>query len=113
MAEDKVIKSGQITLPRLVFLAACGVALFVVVYFGLLIYGYILLTLVLCGLLLLVALDWGVTMEKLDLSGGSSQVAAASGPSGGATISESSAAAVPVRGQVARKRAKGQPKRRR
>jgi hypothetical protein len=112
MAEDKVIKSGQITLPRLVFLAVCGVVLFIVVYFGLLIYGYILLTIVLCVLLMLVALDWGVKMDKLDLSG-AAQVAAASGPNAGTTLSETQTDGVVARGQVVRKRSKGQPKRRR
>ena len=65
MPEDKVIKSGQFTLPRLLFLAVSGLVVFVIVATGRLNIGYILLTLVLCVLLYLIATDWGVQMEEI------------------------------------------------
>jgi hypothetical protein len=68
MPEDKVIKSGQFTLGRLAFLAACGIALFIVVAKGLLLVGYLLLTLVLCVLLFVIAIDYGVDLDKVDFT---------------------------------------------
>jgi len=68
MPEDKVIKSGQFTLGRVLFLAACGIVLFVIVAKGFLIYGYLLLTLVLCVLLFLIATDYGVDLDKVDFT---------------------------------------------
>jgi hypothetical protein len=71
MAErDKVIKSGQFTLPRLAFLALVGVVLWAIVFFGgvYLTIGYWLLTLAICGLLYLIAIDYGIKMDKVDLS---------------------------------------------
>src|SRR5262249_37257923 len=74
--EDKAIKSGQLTLPRVVFLAACGGILFVIVAYGWLNIGHLLLTAVLCGLLLLIAMDYAVNMEKEGVSGARAQAAA-------------------------------------
>ena len=71
MAErDKVIKSGQLTLPRLLFLAAVGGIIVFTVYAGgiYLTIGYWLLTIAICGLLFLIAIDYGVKMDKVDLS---------------------------------------------
>ena len=80
MAErDKVIKSGQLTLPRLLFLAVVGGVIVFTVYAGgvYLSIGYWLLTLAICGLLFLIAIDWGVKMDKIDLTG---QSVPAAGP---------------------------------
>src|SRR5947207_1634431 len=80
MAErDKVIKSGQLTLPRLLFLVVVGGAIVFTVYAGgiYLSIGYWLLTLSICGLLFLIAIDWGVKMDKIDLTG---QSVPAAGP---------------------------------
>lgn len=68
MPEDKVIKSGQFTLGRLAFLAGCGIALFIIVAKGLLLVGYVLLTLVLCVLLFVIAIDYGVDLDKVDFT---------------------------------------------
>ena len=70
MAErDKVIKSGQITLPRLLFLAAIGGFVVLAVSLGgwFLVVGYWALTLGICGLLYLIAIDWHVHMDKVEL----------------------------------------------
>jgi hypothetical protein len=72
MAEkDKVIKSGQITLPRLLFLALIGGLIFAMVAVGgkALIIGYWLLTLAICVLLYLIAIDYGIHMDKVSLTG--------------------------------------------
>src|SRR5262245_12916498 len=72
MAErDRVIKTGQITLPRLLFLAVFGGLIVFTVYQGgvFLAIGYWLLTLAICGLLVLVAVDYGVKMDKVDAAG--------------------------------------------
>jgi hypothetical protein len=68
MAEDKLIKTGQLTLTRLVFLALCGVLLFAFVALGgkFLSVGYMLVTLAICLLLFLIATDYGVQMDKVD-----------------------------------------------
>ena len=71
MAEkDKVIKSGQLTLPRILFLAAIGVVIASMVALGgkFLIIGYWVLTLAICVLLYLISIDYGVHMEKIDLT---------------------------------------------
>jgi hypothetical protein len=65
MPEDKIIKSGQFTLKRLLFLVVSGLLLVAVVWSGHLNIGYLLLTAVLCVLLLLIAMDYGVNMEKV------------------------------------------------
>jgi hypothetical protein len=70
MAEkDKVIKSGQLTLPRLLFLAVVGAVVVFTVYQGgvFLTIGYWLMTLSICVLLYLIAIDYGVKMEKIEL----------------------------------------------
>ena len=79
MAErDKVIKSGQLTLPRLLFLVVVGGVIVFTVYAGgvYLSIGYWLLTLAICGLLFLIAIDWGIKMDKVDLVGQPVQAAA-------------------------------------
>jgi hypothetical protein len=109
MPEDKVIKSGQLTLPRLLFLALCGAVLFVIVASGWLNVGYLLLTGVLCVLLLLVAMDYGVNLEKVDVSSVPSQVAA-SAISG---LSSERPASSAIRVQPAKRRTSRPAKRRR
>jgi hypothetical protein len=68
MAEDKLIKSGQFTLARLLFLAGSGALIFAFVYLGgdFLKIGYLLLTAIICVLLYLVAVDYGVSMDTVD-----------------------------------------------
>lgn len=71
MAEkDRIIKSGQLTLPRLLFLAAIGGMIVFMVYFGgiWLSIGYWVITLGISLLLYLIAIDYGVKMEKVDLA---------------------------------------------
>ena len=78
MAErDKVIKSGQLTVPRLLFLVVVGGVIVFTVYAGgvFLSIGYWLLTLAICGLLFLIAIDYGIKMDKIDLTGQSPQTA--------------------------------------
>ena len=80
MAErDKVIKSGQITLPRILFLAVVGGVIVFTVYAGgiFLTLGYWLITLTICGLLFLIAIDYGGKMEKVNLTADPVQAAAA------------------------------------
>ena len=80
MAErDKVIKSGQLTLPRLLFLAGIGAFVVGTVALGgiYLTIGYWALTLAICGLLYIIAIDYGVHMEKIDLTGSAVQPTAA------------------------------------
>ncbi|MEK6322606.1 MAG: hypothetical protein AABN33_13100 [Acidobacteriota bacterium] len=89
MAErDKVIKSGQITLPRILFLALVGGIIVFTVYAGgvYLSIGYWFLTLAISGLLFLIAIDYGVKMDRVDLSVQPVQAAAAA---------ESTSAAMP------------------
>ena len=72
MAErDKLIKSGQFTLPRLLALAAIGGLIVAMVAVGgvALVVGYWALTLSICVLLYLIAIDYGVDMDKIDLTG--------------------------------------------
>lgn len=79
MAErDKVIKSGQLTLPRLLFLAVVGSLIVFTVYAGgvYLSIGYWLLTLAICALLYLIAIDYGIKMDKIDVTGLPAQAAA-------------------------------------
>ena len=80
MAErDKVIKSGQLTIPRILFLVLVGGMIVMMVSLGgkALIIGYWVLTLAICGLLYLIAIDWRVNMERIDLTGPSVQPATA------------------------------------
>jgi len=70
MAEkDRVIKSGQLTLPRLFFLALVGGIVVMTVYAGgiFLTIGYWLLTISICVLLYLIAIDYGVKMERIEV----------------------------------------------
>ena len=79
MAErDKVIKSGQLTLPRLLFLAVVGGIIVFTVYSGgvFLSIGYWFLTLAICGLLYLIAIDYGIKMDKINPAGQPAQAAA-------------------------------------
>lgn len=71
MAErDKVIKSGQLTIPRIAFLAVVGLLLWAIVFLGgvYLSIGYWILTLGICGLLFLIAIDYGVKMDRVSLA---------------------------------------------
>jgi hypothetical protein len=80
MAErDKVIKSGQLTLPRILFLAVVGGVIVFTVYAGgvYLSIGYWLLTVAICGLLFLISIDYGVKMDKVDLTAHPAQALAA------------------------------------
>jgi hypothetical protein len=75
MAEkDKVIKSGQITLPRLLMLGVVGGIVVLAVYAGgvYLTIGYWLLTLGICVLLYLIAIDYGVKLDQVELRGAQS-----------------------------------------
>jgi len=81
--KDKVIKSGQFTLPRLLFLALVGGVVVFTVYAGgiFLTLGYWLLTLAICGILYFIAIDYGVKMEKVELHPAkATAVIASSGP---------------------------------
>lgn len=80
MAErDKVIKSGQFTLPRLFSLAAIGGLIVAMVAAGgiALTIGYWVITLAICILLYLIAIDYGIKMDKVDTTGQPVQLAAA------------------------------------
>ena len=88
MAEkDKVIKSGQLTLSRIFFLVVIGVAVAGMVALGgkFLIIGYWVLTLAICGLLYLIAIDYGIHMDKVDVSGHASPTALEATPTAEAT----------------------------
>lgn len=71
MPEDKVIKSGQFTLYRLLFLGIAGaiIALFVARGGVWLTVGYFAITLALCVLLFIIAIDYGVTLDKVNPQG--------------------------------------------
>jgi hypothetical protein len=70
MAEDKMLKSGQFTITRLLFLVVAGGVIVGVVALGgkFLSIGYLLLSAVICVLLYLVAIDYGVKMDTIDTS---------------------------------------------
>ncbi len=90
MAErDKVIKSGQLTLPRILFLGLVGGIIVFTVYAGgiFLTLGYWFLTIAICGLLFLIAIDYGVKMDKVNLNVEPAQAAAALEPVGAAAPS--------------------------
>lgn len=82
MAErDKVIKSGQFTLPRILFLAVIGGLIVAMMWLGeqhhwALIVGYWVMTLAICVLLYLIAIDYGIHMDHIDLTGHPAQPAA-------------------------------------
>ena len=82
MAErDKIIKSGQFTIPRLLSLAVIGGLIVAMVAIGgaALVIGYWVLTLGICLLLYLIAIDYGVKMDKIDAAGPVQVSAAATG----------------------------------
>lgn len=111
MAErDKVIKSGQITLPRILFLAVVGGGIVSTVYAGgiFLSIGYWFLTLAICTLLFLIAIDYGVKMDKVDLTGKQAQAAA---PAEAAAVAASSVKA--ALGEVRPKKRGSRPAKRR
>jgi hypothetical protein len=79
MAEkDRIIKSGQFTFSRLLFLAAAGGLVVAMVYLGgvWLSIGYWVITLAICGVLFLVAIDYGTSMDKVSLTTEPAQVGA-------------------------------------
>jgi hypothetical protein len=80
MAErDKLIKSGQLTVPRILFLIVVGGLIVFTVYAGgiFLSIGYWGLTLAICILLFLIAIDYGVSIEKVSLATQPAEIAAA------------------------------------
>lgn len=68
MAEEKVLKGGQITIPRILFLLVVGGLITATVALGgvWLSIGYWLITLGLCVLLYLISVDYGVNMDTGD-----------------------------------------------
>ena|SRR5262249_21711132 len=111
MAErDKVIKTGQLTLPRILFLAVVGGVIVATVALGgiWLSIGYWLLTLSICGLLFLIAMDYGVQMDRVDLSAQPAQIAATSGPA-----AATEGARPPAVSEVRAKRRSSRPAKRR
>ena len=66
MAEDKVIKSGQVTLPRLGFLIVSGLLIYFTVTSGKIDIGYLILTGIICVLLFLIAIDYKVKIDRVD-----------------------------------------------
>jgi len=68
MARDKIIQSGQFTFSRLLFLAICGGLIAASVWGGgiWLTIGYWAISLGLCVLLFLIAIDYGVKMDKVE-----------------------------------------------
>ena len=102
MAEEKVIKSGVITLPRLLFLAVVGLIIFLTVWSGLLAVGYWVMTLGLCGLLALIVMDYGIKKEVLNLEAGSDQAAVSDTQANTAEVVSSSASAPRVRRRSSR-----------
>jgi hypothetical protein len=75
MADEKILKSGQFTIARLLFLAACGAVIVGIVALGgqFLSIGYLLLSAVICVLLYLVAIDYGVKMDTIDTTAAKAQ----------------------------------------
>ena len=67
LAEDRLIKRGQLTLPRVLSLAAIAGVIVAAVSLGgvWLIIGYWVITLGFCLFLALIAFDYGVEMEKV------------------------------------------------
>ncbi len=79
MAEkDRVLKSGQFTFSRLLFLAAVGGLVVAMVALGdiWLNIGYWVITLAICGVLFLVAIDYGTHIETVPLTSEPAQVRA-------------------------------------
>lgn len=110
MAEkDRIIKSGQVTLPRLLFLAAVGGLIVLMVYSGgiWLTVGYWLLTLGIAAVLFLSAVDYGVKMEKVDFA------SAETSPAGTQTQPVASPEAATAAGEARPKRRSNRPAKRR
>ncbi|HWO01227.1 MAG TPA: hypothetical protein VNS63_18350 [Blastocatellia bacterium] len=104
MAErDKIIKSGQFTIPRLLSLAAIGGLIVAMVALGgiALTIGYWLLTLSICVLLYLIAIDYGIHMDKIDVAGHPAEVAA--GAANAPAVATESARVVSAEVRVKRK----------
>lgn len=76
--KERVLKSGQLTLSRLLFLAIVGGLVVAMVYFGgvWLSIGYWLITLAICGVLFLVAVDYGAGADKASLTAEPAQAGA-------------------------------------
>src|ERR1051325_8572709 len=68
MAEDKLIKSGQITWKRILFLAVSGLLIVGFVWLGgrALSIGYLLLTAAIFVLVYLLAIDYGIHLDKFE-----------------------------------------------
>ncbi|HET9533711.1 MAG TPA: hypothetical protein VFQ92_25395 [Blastocatellia bacterium] len=83
MAKDKIIKSGQFTFRRILFLAVIGGIIVGTVAMGglWLNIGYWLITLGLVVLLLLIAFDYGVSFERVEAQPQQPQPLAAVEPS--------------------------------
>ena len=67
VGDDRLLKRGQLTLPRLLSLAAIAGVIVAAVWLGgvWLTIGYWLITIGFCLLLFLIAIDYGVEMEKV------------------------------------------------
>jgi hypothetical protein len=84
MAKEQIIKGGQITLPRIMFLALFGALVVASVAGGdiWLKIGYWGLTIVIGGVLYLVAIDYGVQMEKVGAQEPTTNATSAAEPEG-------------------------------
>ncbi|HJQ67948.1 MAG TPA: hypothetical protein VKA70_03190 [Blastocatellia bacterium] len=104
MAEEKVIKSGVLTIPRLLFLAVVGLIIALTVWRGgiWLTIGYWLMSLGLSGLLLLIAIDYGIDKAKLRLGPAPEQVDATAPSTAAQDVERASAAAPRVRRRTSR-----------
>ena len=101
---DKVIKSGQFTLPRILFLALIGGLIVAMVALGgkALIIGYWVMTLAICALLYLIATDYGVKMDTVNLTGQPAQAAAIESEPAAAEGTRPAAAAAGVKRRPSR-----------
>jgi hypothetical protein len=104
MAEEKVIKSGVFTLPRLLFLAVVGLIITLTVWRGgvWLTIGYWLMTLGLSGLLLLIAIDYGINKDKMRLGPATEPVDATVTTTTAQEVERATAAAPRVRRRASR-----------
>ena len=104
MAEEKVIKSGVLTIPRLLFLAVVGLIIALTVWRGgvWLTIGYWLMTLGLSGLLLLIAIDYGISKDRMRLGPATEPVDAAAAPTVAQEVVRASADAPRVRRRASR-----------
>jgi len=104
MAEEKVIKSGVLTIPRLLFLAVVGLIIALTVWRGgiWLTIGYWLMTLGLSGLLFLIVTDYGINKDKMRLGADSDQIAPAVASTAASDVERASTAAPRVRRRASR-----------